>query len=97
MWLDILTGQIPEDILKSAAGLKDRFAELVYIFADGQLSRKQAYNVSTVIHSYMHGEICKMISGRDHVNIDVARDEIKSNVDRLLKLLISDAENKNVL
>jgi hypothetical protein len=98
MWLDILTGPVPKDILKFAGGLKNRFAELVHIYSDGKLTGEQAYEVSIIVHSYLHGEICKMICGRDNVDTDTdtdtdtvtVRHEIKSNVDRLLKLLIND-------
>lgn len=88
MWLETLTGDVPENIKEFARVLKNRFAELVYISAGGKLTHDEALEASMILHGYLHGDICKMISGRDmDMKTDAFRDIIMKNVERLLKML----------
>lgn len=90
-WLERLPGAVPEEIKNFAQKLKNRFAELVLNCSDGKLTENEAMEISVVLHSYLHGEICKMISTREleKSGFDETKQRIKANVDRLLKLLIN--------
>ncbi|HEX2926084.1 MAG TPA: TetR/AcrR family transcriptional regulator [Ruminiclostridium sp.] len=89
IWLEALTEPVPDIIKAFGCELKNRFAELVYNCSDGKLTRKQALEYSVIVHSYMHGEICKMISGRDNVNFCESRENIKANIEQLMLLFIN--------
>lgn len=95
MWLESLSGDIPANIKEIARELKNRFAGLVYISAGGKLTNDEAMEASIILHGYLHGDICKMISGREiDVKMDEEREIIKKNVDRLLKMLIENPYNR---
>lgn len=84
-WLDSLPGEpVPEEVKRFGLELKKRFAELVFNCSNGKLARDEAFEVSIILHSYLHGEICKLITGRD---LDITREKIRNNVDRLLQIL----------
>lgn len=88
LWLEILSGTIPDDVKSFAMQLKHKFAELVFNCSDGKLDRQAALEVSIILHSYLHGEVCKLISGREmELNFEKARDKILRNEVDLMRLL----------
>jgi hypothetical protein len=90
LWLEKLSGTAPDKVRDFAVELKNRFATLIFNCSEGKLTKEEALEVSMILHSYLHGEICKMLNERImDVKREEMREEVKTNVDRLLKLLMT--------
>ncbi|MCK5130483.1 MAG: TetR/AcrR family transcriptional regulator [Clostridiales bacterium] len=93
IWLEDLPGAIPDEVKEFAMELKNRFALLVYKCAEGKLTSEEAAEISYILHSYLHGEICKMISARDvEVPISQGKEKIKQNVMKLMQIMFENAK-----
>lgn len=93
-WLEELPGAVPLNIMMFAKELRNRFATLVFNCSKNQLSYEDATIISDILHSYLHGEICKVISKRNiHLPFDQDKERINSNVNKLMLLLFENHQS----
>ena len=88
IWLEPTPDSLPETILAKFAVLQKQFEDIIYNAADTDLEHKKISTIETIIHSYCHGEICKLLYDK---NIIKGNDEYKkfivANCTSLLTIL----------
>jgi AcrR family transcriptional regulator len=64
LWLDPLFGDPPAEILAQFQNLRNRFLERVIQASTKPLTAEQADQIEMLLHGYVHGEVCKLLTGR---------------------------------
>lgn len=91
IWLDPLFGKAPSEIMTRLHSLRNQFIDLMMQASGKPLTVEQANQFEVVLHGYLHGEICKLVTGRISGSHQQAyRTQILSNVQHLFQLLIQD-------
>ena len=93
VWLESIGGepshQTTEILIKPTEGLN----YLIIKASGGMLTEEKADSISNILHSYLHGEICKWISHRVSTgSIEDTIPRVLSNLKQLHKLLIREEE-----
>lgn len=65
IWLEPLPGAPPAPLRPLLERPRARFAELLAGLAPARLPAARAGEVAELVHGYLHGALCKAISGRD--------------------------------
>lgn len=93
VWFELIGGepsrQTTEILIKPTEGLNN----LLVKASGGVLTEEKADVIANILHSYLHGEICKWISGRGPASsIEDTITKVLSNLKLLYKLLIEEEE-----
>ncbi len=85
IWLEPL-GDVPPELLPRLRGPRQEVsAEMIRPLLDAAVSRDEARRITDILHSYVHGEICKLIAKRDVA--DQKPVEPRRTVENALRLL----------
>lgn len=92
IWLDQLQGAPPPEVIASIFEVQARFAEKLAATSGASLDRARAMAAADVVHTFIHGEACKLISGRRDFEQPVgrARQLLLARVRRIFELACSD-------
>lgn len=98
IWLDPIQRPIQDaEVQQTFRFLASRFAGYVFILGKGTLTDEQAKRVSDLLHTYLHGGICKLLGGRF---LDLSpteyRQQILSGCFNLLEGLIDSLPTKDL-
>ncbi len=85
IWLEPIGKPVPPGLLPRLSQPRQRLAELIQPLLGAGVSWDEARRVTDLLHSYVHGEICKLISERDAVDQD--RGDALRTVENTLRLL----------
>ncbi|SDY09789.1 DNA-binding transcriptional regulator, AcrR family [Evansella caseinilytica] len=93
VWFESIGGtptpRIAEILVRPMDGLND----LLIKASGGMLTDEKANNVASILHSYLHGEVCKLISDRNPTScMEETCTRILSNLKQLYQLLITEEE-----
>jgi hypothetical protein len=96
IWLEALSGSPPPAVALRIRRTPALFAETLRKTMAPSAHPATVERAARIIHSYLHGEICKLVCARlivplDQSNgteLDQARTTINANVQRLAKLLL---------
>ncbi|UYP44628.1 hypothetical protein NEF87_000913 [Candidatus Lokiarchaeum ossiferum] len=93
IWLEKIEEPIPLRVTQFSEELKKRFAELVYNSMQEKVPRNAAYEISYILHSYLHGELCKFITRRTiGMTFDKFKVELNGNIQKMMFLLMESYE-----
>ena len=99
IWLDPLEGfQVDEEAMQTFRFMSSRFAGIITTLAGPSLTPAQAERASNLLHSYLHGEICKLLNDRylDHTP-EQYRQQILTGCSSLLDGLLAVPPGKKKL
>ena len=88
IWLEPLSGSPPPEVMEILQKMQINFIDMLKSLSIGTHDHEHMERVSTIIHGYLHGEICKVINGRASRR-EKYRSNIIVNTQTLLKLLTS--------
>ena len=88
IWLEPLSGSPPPQVMEVLQNMQADFLEILSTLSGNTLDHEYMDRVATIIHGYLHGEICKVINGRASRR-EKYRSNIITNTQTLLKLLTS--------
>ncbi|WP_411167546.1 TetR/AcrR family transcriptional regulator [Clostridium sp. MB05] len=87
IWFESIGGKPSPEVTKILNKPGEGFSELIKI-SNKNISNEKANYIGNILHSYLHGELCKWINNRSFIN---TREETKaivlSNLKYLYKLL----------
>lgn len=86
VWLDSLSGQPSAEVNKIIMKPGEGFIELI-METSSSLSKDEAATVANILHSYLHGELCKWVNGRSFISDEEIRKEIITNLKNIYKAL----------
>lgn len=86
VWLDSINGQPSSEVNKIIMKPGEGFIELI-METSSSLSKDEAATVANILHSYLHGELCKWINGRSFIGDEEVRKEIITNLRSIYKSL----------
>lgn len=64
VWLEVLPGAPPAELLPLLRRPPALFAEILAGLAPMRLTRRQADDAAELVHTYLHGALCKAVAGR---------------------------------
>lgn len=89
IWLETIGGKPSSEVTKILGAPSEGFNAGLINASNNKLSKEKANLIGEVLHSYLHGELCKWINNRSFIN---SREETKikilSNLKYLYKLMI---------
>jgi len=87
IWLDKLQGEPPVEIAEKLGFASKEFITNINHFTSYSLDEKDLQKISDILHSYIHGIICKLISNR----VDIMENEnyIKEVVENCIAILLT--------
>lgn len=98
MWLEPLEGEIPPELLPQLSRPRDMLTTLVQPLLGPGVTWEEARRTVDLLHAYVHGEICRLITRRTVVDFEPASSRlIRENALRLLKCLAEDLSKKQGL
>jgi AcrR family transcriptional regulator len=88
IWLESLSGSPPPEVIEILQKMQINFINMLKTLSIDTPDHEYMERVSTIIHGYLHGEICKVINERASRR-EKYRSNIIVNTQTLLKLLTS--------
>lgn len=85
IWLEPIGEEVPPEAVPHLVRPRQRLTELIQPLLGPGVSRDEAWRATDLLHSYVHGEICKLLSKRDLADRD--RGETRRIVENALRLL----------
>ncbi|MCX8131570.1 MAG: TetR/AcrR family transcriptional regulator [Clostridia bacterium] len=94
VWLESIGGKPSPEVMqilyKPGEGLKDALIKV----SGNKLTGEQANLIGDILHTYMHGELCKWINKRSFTSSnEEAKKKLLSNLKQLYKLLMKKGAN----
>lgn len=86
VWLDSINGQPSAEVNKILMKPGEGFIELI-METSSSLSKDEAATVANILHSYLHGELCKWINARSFISNEEIKKEIITNLKNIYKSL----------
>ncbi|MFN7251549.1 MAG: TetR/AcrR family transcriptional regulator [Anaerobacillus sp.] len=91
VWFESIGGEPSQQTAQILISPTEGLNYLVIKASDSMLTEEKANRVANILHSYMHGEICKWISERGPTSsIEEISREVLSTLKQLYKLLIKE-------
>ena len=94
LWLETLSGDPPKRISNLLQKPGEGFTNGIIIASNNTLTQEKAILIGDILHSYLHGELCKWINHRSFIN---TREETKANIllnlKHLFKLFLEEEED----
>ena len=88
IWFESIGGNPSHEVTKILKKPGEGFSDLIKVNNKNISSEKASY-IGSILHSYLHGELCKWINNRSFINtIEETKAIILSNLKYLYKLLI---------
>ncbi len=88
IWFKPIGGNPSPEVTKILNKSGDGFSQLIKM-SNNNISNEKANSVGNILHSYLHGELCKWINNRSFINKEEeTKTIIFSNLKYLYKLLI---------
>ncbi|WP_055669626.1 TetR/AcrR family transcriptional regulator [Desnuesiella massiliensis] len=88
IWFDSIDGSPSPEVTKILHKPGEGFSELIKL-GNSNISDEKANLIGDILHSYLHGELCKWINNRSFISRDEeTKIMILSNLRHLYKLLI---------
>lgn len=97
IWLEPISKDIPPEVASRLKRPRKEVTEMIRPLLGTGASEKEAKRVTDLLHSYVHGEICKLITRRDLADREPADPRrIVENALLLLQLLKTDIERREI-
>ncbi|SET45306.1 transcriptional regulator, TetR family [Natronincola peptidivorans] len=89
IWLEEIDGkpsnEVIQTLFKPGEGLKEELIKA----SGNELTEERAVEIGDILHTYIHGELCKWINNRSFTNsIEEAKAKLLSNLKQLYRLLM---------
>lgn len=89
IWLESIDGEPTPKIIQILHKLSEGLNEDLIKASDNKLTEEKANLIDDILHTYLHGELCKWINNRGFTNsIEETKTKILLNLKYLYKLLI---------
>lgn len=96
IWLEPMNSAPPQELLARMVSSWTVAADVVRPLLGESIGEEELKRAIDIIHSYIHGEICNMISGRDAaIDSPRTKERVLANARFLLRLLADDNKGKN--
>lgn len=90
IWLDSLGGEPSLYVINILHKPTQSFNSAIMEASDNRISQEKASFIGSIIHSYLHGEMCKLINNRSFIqDKGEVKNMIFSNIKHMYKLLIN--------
>ncbi|WP_315117408.1 TetR/AcrR family transcriptional regulator [uncultured Clostridium sp.] len=88
IWFESIGGNPSTEVTKILNKPGEGFSELIKM-VNNNISNEKANSIGNILHSYLHGELCKWINNRNFISTgEETKTIILSNLKYLYKLLI---------
>ncbi len=90
IWMEKMAGHPPTEIRNFLMFMQDNFIRRIAAYYSSSIPRNKLESVSDIVHSYLHGEIMKMISGRTGMNEEKGnlKSKIIKNIGSILEKMV---------
>jgi len=93
LWLETLSGDPPEQIWRLLQKPGEGFTNGIIIASNNTLTQEKAILIGDILHSYLHGELCKWINHRSFINTrEETKVKILLNLKHLFKLFLEEED-----
>jgi AcrR family transcriptional regulator len=91
VWFELIGGEPSQQTAQILISPTEGLNNMVIKASGGMLTEEKANRVANILHSYLHGEICKWISDRGPASsIEEISTKVLSTLKQLYKLLIKE-------
>lgn len=91
IWLESMEGNPPVMLKKASENISKRFTDFINIIGSKKEGKQLSMESSELIHSYLHGELVKIVCGRiPSETLDHRKQLIITNIEKLILLEIRD-------